>query len=178
MGLACTAASSARAPRPCAAAGTVRPALDGASAAAEEGGSEGWGRRHGEAAVLREDRGEDGAVDARGGPRARLLRAGAQPRQLARRSSAAAQDSRAGGGARLLPGTAVAALGAARAGGGGPALDGGLRGWLSPAHKDGGGGTRGRPGAALAGGQRWAGCYSEAALDGRGGAGGNKMCMG
>ena len=43
-------------------------------------------RRHGEAAVLREGRGEEGAVDAGGGPRARLLRAGARPRQLARRA--------------------------------------------------------------------------------------------
>ncbi|TVU05740.1 hypothetical protein EJB05_48921, partial [Eragrostis curvula] len=47
----------------------------------------GRGRKDGEAAVLREGRGEEGPVDAGGGPRARLLRAGPRTRQLARRAS-------------------------------------------------------------------------------------------
>jgi hypothetical protein len=43
-------------------------------------------KEDGEAAVLREDRCEEGTVDAGGGPRARVLRAGARARQLARRA--------------------------------------------------------------------------------------------
>jgi hypothetical protein len=41
--------------------------------------------RHGEAAVLRQEGHEEGAVDARGGPRPRLPYPGARPQQLARR---------------------------------------------------------------------------------------------
>ncbi|GJN03611.1 hypothetical protein PR202_ga21075 [Eleusine coracana subsp. coracana] len=42
--------------------------------------------KDGEAAVLREGRGQEGAVDAGGGPGARVLRAGARPGELARRA--------------------------------------------------------------------------------------------